>query len=358
MTLSIALNIQNFAPVTQAAQAVPVPTITSESFNGATVAWQVTTDMPNAGNWHWARILADAPTPTPDGAGGWATAVLESGTVAVGTNGTNYSIPTTGASGETYKLALYQRVATSDSNVLMQIYTESSGATGIGKATEAALVLNTGDNRATYTTGGFTAKGGPNNCLVLQIAAMTNVPFNPGNTVVTYAGQPCAIARADGVADTSSVEAGTVLAYLMNPPTTAAAAATITFKDSSNGNATMRGCAVSIMELSGIDATAPVGAQAGDSSPAGMDLNIDLTPSTDGSWAVVATAALGNAGTSLAPTPDTTTLFTGETGTSGYNDTLFHFGETSVSSTSAVLLGTTRTNIPDAAISAVEFIPA
>ncbi len=120
MTFSLALTLQTYAPET-AGGGISAPTISSNGLADGSTIWRVTTDSPNSGRWHWARVTDGADAPAPDGAGGWSGTVLESGALAVGATGADLDIPETGTTGVTYQLYLYQR-SSADSNVVVVSY--------------------------------------------------------------------------------------------------------------------------------------------------------------------------------------------------------------------------------------------
>jgi hypothetical protein len=85
-------------------------------------ALTILTDQPSSGNWHWATQATGETPAVPDGSGGWSGTVLESGTVAVGLNGVELDIPTTGTTGDGQRrMCLYQRIGTVDSTQTLQI---------------------------------------------------------------------------------------------------------------------------------------------------------------------------------------------------------------------------------------------
>ncbi len=343
-------------------EAGPGPVLISESFDGATQTWQITTDQESDGSYIWARVAQTAGDPVPDDAGGWSSPVTESGSFAVSTNGTAYEIPETGTPGQPYKLALYQRtLAGRDSNVLTQPYTAAGTVPdAVTVATPSSLVLapeGTATGNAAFTTAGYTCSGGASNCLVLSVAVLCNGSAGTldfGTTTVSYGGQPCTII---GVTPSHTTLLGAnLVAYLMDPPATAQATASLHFRDSADADLGVRAVAVSMVELTGVSAAAPVGASAPYVTTGTQPIETDITPAHDDSWVVAVAAAPRVIGPALTPTTDTVADHTGTTGSLNFSDVTYLMGHADIGAASALTMGAAEARSNASAL-AVEFRP-
>lgn len=341
----------------------PVPMLVSDSFDGATQTWQITTDQQNDGSYVWARVAQTAADPVPDGAGGWSSPVKESGSFAVSTNGTAYDIPETGAPGQPYKLALYQRTeAGRDSNMLIQSYTAAGTVPDtVAVATPSSLVLapqGSAAGTAAVTTAGYTCAGGAQNCLVLSAAILCNgsagiIDF--ATTTVSFGGQTCTVI---GVTPSHTTMLGAnLVAYLMNPPATAATTASLHFRDSVGADLGVRAIAVSMVELTGVSATAPVGASAPHVTTGTQPIDTDITPAHSGSWVVAVAATPRVTGPALTPTADTVADHTGTTGSLNFSDVTYLMGHADIDAAGARTMGAAEARSNASAL-AVEFRPA
>ncbi len=340
----------------------PAPVIASDSFDDLTDTWQITTTRENDGSYVWARLAAGAADPSPDGDGGWSTPVQESGAFAVAPNGTGYAIAETGSAGQSYKLALYQRSAGGqDSNVLTQLYTATGSGADVAVATASALVLNDSTPATSFASAGYTAAGGANNCLVIRGCIVHNQSASTidfSHVTVMYDGQACTIAR--GAADniTPNVNSASFIAYLMDPPTTPEATAILTLRNSANTEVEALAAAVSVVELSGVDATAPIGVTEAKICTASSDtIQTEITPAHEGSWVATVASVIRANTPSMTPTSDTTSDHNDVTGTLNFSDMRFVMGHNEVDTAAALALGVTEAN-KNASTVAVEFKPS
>lgn len=141
-----AINVLSAELVVTAATVAPV--LVHNSFDDTTNDWDIDTDTPSQGSYHWARTLQSETGLDADGVGGWTGgAVIESGSVAVGAGGVPFDVPTTGDGA--FRIHLYQRIGTEDSNVLANDFTDDN--TG-PVATISTVLTSDGQLTVNWTT--------------------------------------------------------------------------------------------------------------------------------------------------------------------------------------------------------------
>jgi len=303
-------------PIEEAASPpASAPVLTFLVYDDEADIWSFQSDTPSQGAYIWARQLLAQPVAGPDGAGGWSAGVEEQGNLSVAAYGEDVSVPTTGTSGETYRLCLYQRVAGEDSNVITVDYIEGAPVAMPPVLQTTTEVIAGASNDATSYAGTLSAQAGADRALIIFVNALAsnNDPLTLGVTVGGVEAVSIGVNPAPFILTMPA-------AFLMLESDIPSGPQPLVVTASAN----LRACSVTVMEFEGVNQTSAVGpAVFGETG--GTALTSTVVTQSDQSlvFAGLVGRVINSTNAPVLSADLGTVAYAGQTGTAGNSDCFF-----------------------------------